>query len=113
MHIDAWLERSDPYLRIVDEATGALVAEFDHEAITQLLQWGDICLEELCCADRVCQHQLVRELLLAACARAVGEGALEGRVSVPARPGESDQATNVIPFHDPSGAPILRNARDN
>jgi hypothetical protein len=45
--IDAWLDRPQPYLRIVNRRTGEVCALLDKEALNELRDQGDLDLHEL------------------------------------------------------------------
>ncbi len=64
--IDAWLERSDPYLRIIDRQSGVVVMEWRNQRLKVLLEQGDITRQEL--EDKSTNQQaLVRDLFLYDC----------------------------------------------
>ncbi|MDF2182157.1 hypothetical protein [Neptuniibacter sp. CAU 1671] len=64
--IDAWLERSDPYLRIIDCQSGVVVMEWRNQRLKGLLEQGDITRQEL--EDKSTNQQaLVRDLFLYDC----------------------------------------------
>ncbi|HID82227.1 MAG TPA: hypothetical protein EYH06_00375 [Chromatiales bacterium] len=71
--IDAWLERPDPQMRVIDTATGVVVAEFNQTEIQQLCEWGEICPQDFCSRCAETQEALVKQLLLASCARQIGQ----------------------------------------
>lgn len=66
--LDAWLERRDPMLRIVDEGSDRTVAEWRGEALQELLESGVLSSGE-CQAPRSRDtvHELIRELILESC----------------------------------------------
>ncbi|HAW37948.1 MAG TPA: hypothetical protein DC052_12700, partial [Pseudomonas sp.] len=45
--IDAWLDRPQPYLRILDRNTGAVCVSLEGEALEELREQGDLDLQEL------------------------------------------------------------------
>ncbi len=45
--IDAWLDRPEPYVRILDRATGAVCAQLEGEALEELCAQGDLTIQEL------------------------------------------------------------------
>lgn len=64
--IDAWLERSDPYLRIIDRQSGVVVMEWRNQRLKGLLEQGDVTRQEL--EDKSTNQQaLVRDLFLYDC----------------------------------------------
>lgn len=65
--INAWLDRTDPFIELRNTKTGELMALFSGEQLTRCLEQGDVCLRELCQADQSTQQELVRCLLLAHC----------------------------------------------
>jgi len=71
--IDAWLERPDPQMRVIDTATGVVVAEFNQTEIQQLCDWGEICPQDFCEQCTKTQQALTQQLLLASCAFQIGQ----------------------------------------
>jgi hypothetical protein len=45
--IDAWLERKDPMLRVLDRKTGMVLRQWDAHAIQQWCDSGEICFDDL------------------------------------------------------------------
>lgn len=45
--IDAWLERSDPFLRLLDAETGEEILRFGTAWVQSLLESGALSLEEI------------------------------------------------------------------
>lgn len=66
--INAWLDRTNPFIELLNTKTGEIMAQFTGERLTRCLEQGDICLTELRKADSATQQELVRCLLLAHCA---------------------------------------------
>lgn len=66
--INAWLDRTNPFIELRHAKTGELMAQFAGERLMRCLEQGDICLRELCKSDATTQQELVRCLLLAHCA---------------------------------------------
>lgn len=62
--INAWLDRTDPFIELRNSKTGEIMALFAGEQLKRCLEQGDICLTELCRADQATQQELVRCLLL-------------------------------------------------
>ncbi|WP_286237335.1 PA4570 family protein [Neptuniibacter halophilus] len=62
--IDAWLERQNPYLRIIHRPTGVPVVNWQGETLHKKLQNGAICVEDLAQPP---SQELVRELFLLDC----------------------------------------------
>lgn len=74
--INAWLDRTDPFIELRNTKTGEMMALFTGEQLTRCLEQGDVCLRELCQADQSVQQELVRCLLLAHCSNYL-QGQLE------------------------------------
>lgn len=73
LYIDAWLDRSDPYIRIIDRDSGDVITQFEGDEVKECLERGDICLQELCCSTPRAQHELVKHLLLTRCGKSLME----------------------------------------
>lgn len=69
--IDAWLDRPQPYLRILNRETGEVCAELEQKALHELQELGDLDLDALnSCEPRQLKEQ-VRELFLFCYSRAL------------------------------------------
>ena len=77
--INAWLDRTDPFIELRNSKTGEMMAFFAGEQLKRCLEQGDICLTELCRADHATQQELVRCLLLAYCSQCL-KGQIEHTV---------------------------------
>ncbi|WP_018876872.1 hypothetical protein [Thioalkalivibrio sp. ALE31] len=78
--LDAWLENPDPSLRIIDEPSRRIVAEWRGQELRDLLETGIIAPADCCGPQARDQaHETIRELILEAC--------LEG-ITVQRRPPE-------------------------
>lgn len=62
--IDAWLERSNPYLRILDRETGEVCARLEEEALLELREQGELSLADLLGNEPGKLKELVRQLFL-------------------------------------------------
>ncbi|MWV11781.1 hypothetical protein F3I62_06720 [Pseudomonas sp. R-28-1W-6] len=69
--IDAWLDRPNPYLRILNRETGAVCALLEEEAIDELRDQGDLDLNGLNSSEPSVLKELVRSLFLFCYARAL------------------------------------------
>ena len=69
--IDAWLERSQPYLRILNRKTGEVCAVLHGNALTELQEQGELSLQELNSAEPEVLKELVRRLFLYCYGRAL------------------------------------------
>ncbi len=69
--IDAWLDRPEPYLRILNRETGETCAELRHGALEELRELGELDLHELGCSEPQVLKELVRNLFLFCYARAL------------------------------------------
>ncbi|MFG0381325.1 hypothetical protein ACF8C6_10245 [Pseudomonas sp. zbq_18] len=69
--IDAWLDRPQPYLRILNRETGEVCAVLEEEAIDELRDQGDLDLTSLNSNEPGALKELVRSLFLFCYARAL------------------------------------------
>jgi hypothetical protein len=69
--IDAWLDRPQPYLRILNRATGEVCALLKEDALDELRDQGDLDLHELNSSEPLVLKELVRNLFLYCYARAL------------------------------------------
>ncbi|MDP3816768.1 hypothetical protein [Pseudomonas sp.] len=69
--IDAWLDRPQPYLRILNRATGEVCAVLEEDALDELRDQGDLDLHELNSNEPLVLKELVRNLFLYCYARAL------------------------------------------
>jgi len=69
--IDAWLDRPQPYLRILNRDTGAVCAVLEEEALDELRDQGELDLHDLSCNEPLVLKELVRNLFLYCYARAL------------------------------------------
>ncbi len=69
--IDAWLERPQPYLRILNRKTGEVCAVLHENALSELQEQGELSLQELSSAEPEVLKELVRKLFLYCYGRAL------------------------------------------
>jgi len=69
--IDAWLDRPQPYLRILNRETGEVCALVENEALDELREQGELDLQGLASTEPTVQKELVRSLFLFCYARAL------------------------------------------
>ncbi|MBD8598839.1 hypothetical protein QWI18_11895 [Pseudomonas sp. W2Oct36] len=69
--IDAWLDRPQPYLRILDRETGQVCAVLEEEALDELRDQGDLDVSSLSSSEPGVQKEMVRSLFLFCYARAL------------------------------------------
>ncbi|RMQ41279.1 hypothetical protein ALQ04_03931 [Pseudomonas cichorii] len=69
--IDAWLDRPQPYLRILHRETGEVCAVLEEEALEELRDQGDLDVHSLSSSEPVVLKELVRNLFLFCYARAL------------------------------------------
>ncbi len=69
--IDAWLDRPQPYLRVLDRHTGAVCVSLEGEALDELRDLGDLDLQELSTSEPGVLKEQVRNLFLFCYARAL------------------------------------------
>src|SRR3990167_8457903 len=62
--IDAWLDRPQPYLRILNRNTGEVCAVLENDALDELRDQGDLDLHELNSCEPLVLKELVRNLFL-------------------------------------------------
>ncbi|WP_019625862.1 hypothetical protein [Thioalkalivibrio sp. ALJT] len=94
--LDAWLENPNPSLRIIDERSHRIVAEWRGQELRDLLDTGIIAPTD-CCGpqSRATAHETIRELILEACLEGI---TVQRRPSEPASaPAVSAHAANTHP----------------
>ena len=69
--IDAWLDRPQPYLRILNRETGEVCALLENEALDELREQGELDMQGLASTEPTVQKELVRNLFLFCYARAL------------------------------------------
>ena len=69
--IDAWLDRPQPYLRILNRTTGEVCALLKGDALDELRDQGDLDLHELNSSEPLVLKELVRNLFLYCYTRAL------------------------------------------
>lgn len=69
--IDAWLDRPQPYLRILNRETGEVCALFEQDALEELREQGELDLHNLASTEPPVLKELVRTLFLFCYARAL------------------------------------------
>ncbi|AYC34345.1 hypothetical protein D3880_19120 [Pseudomonas cavernae] len=69
--IDAWLDRPQPYLRILHRETGAVCAVLEADALDELRDQGELDLAGLTSNEPLVLKELVRSLFLFCYARAL------------------------------------------
>ncbi|MBX8485114.1 hypothetical protein K5D34_06570 [Pseudomonas cichorii] len=69
--IDAWLDRPQPYLRILHRETGEVCAVLEEEALEELRDQGDLDVHSLSSSEPMVLKELVRNLFLFCYARAL------------------------------------------
>ena len=69
--IDAWLDRPQPYLRILNRNTGEVCARLNEDALNELREQGDLDLHELNSSEPLVLKEWVRNLFLYCYARAL------------------------------------------
>ncbi|MNE00547.1 hypothetical protein D3C80_929580 [compost metagenome] len=69
--IDAWLDRPQPWLRILDRDSGRVCAQFDPQAIAELQEQGDLDLASLTSSEPSVLKELLHNLFLFYYARAL------------------------------------------
>lgn len=65
--IDAWLERREPRVRVLDRKTGMTLRQWNARDIERWCTGGEICIEDLIRAGHEELKELVSELFLCAC----------------------------------------------
>ncbi|MBB3102810.1 hypothetical protein [Azomonas macrocytogenes] len=69
--IDAWLDRPQPYLRILHRETGEVCAVLEADALEELRDHGGLDMSELTSNEPLVLKELVRNLFLFCYARAL------------------------------------------
>ena len=72
--IDAWLDRPQPYLHILDGRTGTVCARFDARDLEELREQGDLDPAVLNSSEPAVLKELIRSLFLFCHARALRPG---------------------------------------
>ena len=62
--IDAWLERSNPCLRIIETATGKVCATLDEACLQEMREQGELSLDDLLTTEPHKLKELKRKLFL-------------------------------------------------
>jgi hypothetical protein len=62
--IDAWLERDDPFVSVLNAATGAVIMHWNADIVKKILGCGDLCPEDFRCQNRSEEFCLIREMFL-------------------------------------------------
>ena len=62
--IDAWLERDNPYLKVVHKQTGKAVLNWQGEMLTKQLASGSISVSDFASEP---SHDLIKELFILDC----------------------------------------------
>lgn len=94
-YINAWLDRSDPFVSLHDRQTGEAVTTFTKDELQSCLEQGDFTVSELCNPCQRVQQELVKTLLLSRCCYDV-RAQLETIYQQFITP--SYRVSNVIPF---------------
>ncbi len=69
--IDAWLDRPQPYLRILHRETGQVCLRLEEGALDELRELGDLDLASLNSSEPLVLKELLRNLFLFCFARAL------------------------------------------
>ena len=93
LRLDPMIERVDVSLKIVNEETGDVAADFTVEDMRELLESGRVTMTDL--FDERRQQQVVRDLILCACAKKMR---LECNRECETAGGRCPHASNVIAF---------------
>lgn len=121
--LDAWLENPDPSLRIIDESSRRIVAEWRGDDLRELLESGIVATAD-CCGPRArdTAHETIRDLILEACLEGItvrrrtpepdATARLEGRPGDhPRHPGANHHPKRCQPAHPGSRSRPLVCAR--
>lgn len=69
--IDAWLDRPQPYLRILHRETGKVCLQLEEGALNELRELGDLDMAGLNSSEPLVLKELLRNLFLFCFARAL------------------------------------------
>lgn len=69
--IDAWLDRPQPYLRILHRETGQVCLLLEEQALDELRELGDLDMASLNSSEPLVLKELLRNLFLFCFARAL------------------------------------------
>ena len=72
--IDAWLERPQPRLRIINRLTGHVCVKIEGNNLTTLIEQGALDINALCSSEPLTVKEQVRQLFLLGYAQAAGLG---------------------------------------
>lgn len=68
-YINAWLNRSNPFISICDRNNDEELMRFEQQELQKYITTGDLCLSDFCISSPHEQQMLVKELLLLRCCR--------------------------------------------
>jgi hypothetical protein len=66
-YINAWLEKSEPYLTVNHRDTREVVLSVDKQELNDYIDEGLFDIKDLYSTDSTCQQDLIKELFLARC----------------------------------------------
>lgn len=72
--IDAWLERPNPCLRILDRETGEICARLDADALQEMREQGELCPADFLSNEPGKLKEILRQLFLFCHARTLRQG---------------------------------------
>lgn len=107
--IDAWLDRPQPYLQIINRNTGKVCARLEGALLEELFRLGDIDTSTLCCTEPRRLKELVRELFLFCHAQSFRSASPQERVTASWRietPRPSQHKTMLAPVSFLSSWPV-------
>ena len=72
-YVDAWLDRSEPYVQVKNKQSRKVVADFTSDELKSAIENGDICLSDFFDSSVSVQLELVKSLLLLRCCVDMGK----------------------------------------
>lgn len=66
-YIDAWLDRPNPYVQVINKLNSEVIARFSKTELNQAVERGDFCLCDFYDSQPHNQQELVKHLLLIRC----------------------------------------------
>lgn len=71
--INAWLDCPHPFLTVTNTFSGKEVINIKEQELHQILENGDICIEDLFSTDRHQLEEVVRELAMFSCRQSLAQ----------------------------------------
>lgn len=69
--IDAWLDCPRPYLKVLNSISGREVLKFESGELNNMLENGDVCVDDLRTTNQQTLEEVVRQLALYSCRKQI------------------------------------------